>query len=109
MTKQESDFMQQHIFNYETIKSGYVRNLDISVLNEYEKIYRQYLDKNFILTKWCSDCVYETLKRLYEYYLSLPDESNEIVKSDEVSAEKLVWVNAVEIDREKRKRGRPKK
>lgn len=109
MTKQEKDFMQQHIFNYETIKSGYVRNLDISVLNEYEKIYRQYLDKNFILTKWCSDCVYETLKRLYEYYLSLPDESNVIVKSDEVSAEKLVWVNAVEIDREKRKRGRPKK
>lgn len=109
MTKQERDFMQQHIFNYETIKSGYVRNLDISVLNEYERIYRQYLDKNFILTKWCSDCVYDTLKRLYEYYLNLPDESNEIIKPDEVSAEKLVWVNAVEIDREKRKRGRPKK
>lgn len=109
MTKQERDFMQQHIFNYETIKSGYVRNLDISVLNEYERIYRQYLDKNFILTKWCSDCVYDTLKRLYEYYLNLPDESTEIIKPDEVSAEKLVWVNAVEIDREKRKRGRPKK
>lgn len=110
MTKQEKDFMQEHSFNYETIKSGYVRNLDISVLNEYERIYRQYLDKNFVLTKWCSDCVYDTLKRLYEYYFSLPkDVQNEVIKSEDLSAEKLVWVNAVEIDREKRKRGRPKK
>lgn len=118
MTQQEKNFMEEHIFNYETIKSGYVRNLDLSVLNEYERIYRSYLDKNFVLTKWCSDCVYETLKRLYEYYFSirkynddpieLTEHDKNILKESE-SVEHLQWVNAVEIDREKRKRGRPKK
>ena len=106
MTKQEREFMQSHIFNYETIKSGYVRNLDVSVLNEYEKIYKNYLDKNFVLTKWCSDCVYDTLKRLYEYYFSLPEEDIHVT---DISVQSIEWHNAIEIDREKRKRGRPKK
>jgi len=40
----------------------------------YEHIYRTYLDPQFVLTKWCSSCVMDCVKRLYAYYLALPQE-----------------------------------
>lgn len=74
MKQEHKDYLEEHIGNYHTIQNGYVRNLDIHLLNMYEHIYRENLDPNFVLTKWCSSCVMENLKRLYEYYLSLPQE-----------------------------------
>lgn len=74
MKQEHKDFLEANIGNYHTIQNGYVRNLDIYLLNMYEHIYRENLDANFVLTKWCSSCVMENLKRLYEYYLSLPQE-----------------------------------
>ena len=113
MTQQEKDFMEQNINNYHTIQSGYVRNLDISILLQYETIYKKYLDANFVLTKWCSDCVFDTLKRLYSYYLSLPqeeiqsldtfvfhDDLDKIVPNDDSVVENLI------VDT--KRRGRPK-
>lgn len=74
MKQEHKDYLEEHIGNYHTIQNGYVRNLDIHLLNMYEHIYRENLDPNFVLTKWCSSCVMENLKRLYEHYLSLPQE-----------------------------------
>lgn len=74
MKQEHKDFLEANIGNYHTIQNGYVRNLDIHLLNMYEHIYRENLDSQFVLTKWCSSCVMETLQRLYAYYLSLPQE-----------------------------------
>lgn len=74
MKQEHKDFLEANIGNWHTIQNGYVRNLDIHLLNMYEHIYREYLDSQFVLTKWCSSCVMETLGRLYHYYLSLPQE-----------------------------------
>jgi len=74
MKQEHKDFLEANIGNYHTIQNGYCRNLDIHLLNMYEHIYREYLDSNFVMTKWCSSCVMETLTRLYAYYLSLPQE-----------------------------------
>jgi hypothetical protein len=102
MTKEEKQFMQDNILNYETIKSGYVRNLDLPILQMYEHIYRKYLDANFVLTKWCSDCVYTTLKRLYEYYINLPIDTPTI-------EEQIAILEYEDFKKEMKKRGRPKK
>lgn len=99
MKQEHKDFLEANIGNYHTIQNGYIRNLDIYLLNMYEHIYREYLDSQFVLTKWCSSCVMETLQRLYNYYLSLPQE----VVQNLVQPEDLVWVNPP------RKKGRPKK
>ena len=99
MKQEHKDFLEANIANYHTIQNGYVRNLDIYLLNMYEHIYRENLDSQFVLTKWCSSCVMENLKRLYEYYLALPQE--QIQNLD--TPENLVWVNPP------KKKGRPKR
>lgn len=107
MTQEEKDFMEANIGNHHTIQSGYVRNLDIAILLKYESIYRKYLDANFVLTKWCSDCVFDTLKRLYSYYLSLPQE---VIQSLEVFPDDLDKIQPDGITQpvNLKKRGRPK-
>lgn len=99
MKQEHKDFLEANIGNWHTIQNGYVRNLDIHLLNMYEHIYREYLDSQFVLTKWCSSCVMENLKRLYEYYLSLPQEEVQNLNTPE----NLVWVNPP------KKKGRPKR
>jgi hypothetical protein len=88
MNQEDKDFMELNINNYHTIQNGYMRNLDIYLLNRYELIYRTYLDQNFILTKWCPACVMDCVSRLYNHYMNLPQQ---------------------EIQDLKPKRGRPKK
>jgi hypothetical protein len=61
-------FLKKHINNYETAKSGYVRNLDLEIMKTYEHIYRKYIDPNFILTIWCGNCRMDMVLRLYAHY-----------------------------------------
>jgi hypothetical protein len=61
-------FLKEHINNYETAKSGYVRNLDLEIMKTYEHIYRKYIDPNFILTIWCGNCRMDMVLRLYAHY-----------------------------------------
>jgi hypothetical protein len=93
MKQEHKDYLEQHIGNWHTVENGYVRNLDIQLLNMYEHIYREYLDPQFVLTKWCSSCVMDMVYRLYRYYLSLPQEEVQSL------------THSVTI----KKRGRPKK
>lgn len=95
MKPEHLDYLEQNIANYNMAESGYIRNIDIELLNMYEHIYKLYIDPQFILTKWCSSCVMDLIKRLYAYYLSLPQEQvQQLTQSVEITV---------------RKRGRPKK
>jgi hypothetical protein len=80
MKQEHKDYLEENIGNYHTIQNGYMRNLDIHLLNKYEEIYRENLDPQFVMTKWCSGCVMETVKRLYDYYLTLPQEQIQSLK-----------------------------
>lgn len=73
MKQEHIDFLELHIHNHETIKAGYVKNLDNNLLLQFESIYKEYINKDFILTKWCSTCVFDCMKRVYDYYFSLPN------------------------------------
>jgi hypothetical protein len=97
MNQEDKDFMEANINNYHTIQNGYLRNLDIHLMNRYEAIYRSNLDANFLLTKWCAACVMDCLTRLYNHYVSLPQEEiQDLPKTD--------LTNIV-----KPKRGRPRR
>jgi hypothetical protein len=96
-------FLQEHYNNYETSQSGYLRNLDLSVMKTYESIYRKYIDPNFILTIWCGNCRMDMVVRLYKHYISLPTE-NQI---SEISEKSEVLDNQQII--EPKKRGRKPK
>ena len=72
MIQEHKDFLIEHYNNWETIQSGYMRNVDMTILRMYEHIYKTYLDKNFVLTHWCSECKMDMVKRIYKLYDSLP-------------------------------------
>jgi hypothetical protein len=80
MKQEHIDYLEAQRGNYESVQHGFVRNLDIDILNMYEHIYREYLDPNFVLTKWCSDCVMDMIKRLYYNYDLIPKAVVEEVK-----------------------------
>jgi hypothetical protein len=95
MKPEHLDYLEANIANYNMAQSGYIRNLDLELLQMYEHIYRANIDPSFVLTKWCSSCVMDLIKRLYAYYLSLPQEQ---VQQLTQSVEIII-----------KKRGRPKK
>ena len=74
MKQEHKDYLEEHINNWHTVENGYVRNIDINILNMYQHIYRENLDAQFQLTAWCSSCVMDMIYRLYKYYFSLPQE-----------------------------------
>jgi hypothetical protein len=68
MELEHRQYLKEHYNNYETALSGYVRNLDLSIMKMYEHIYRTYIDPSFILTIWCGNCRIDMVLRLYAHY-----------------------------------------
>ena len=95
MEQSEKDFLEANIYNYHTIsEAGFVRNIELPVLNQYEALYRKYLNPTYVMCKYCKDDIFGALERLYQYYLELPQAEIQ---------------NLVQIDVQIKKRGRPKK
>lgn len=86
MELEDKLYLLEHFNNYETSQSGYLRNLDLSIMKRYENIYRKYIDPNFILTIWCGNCRMDMVVRLYKYYESIviQNQINEINEKSEV-------------------------
>lgn len=72
MEQHEIDFIEKNIINFESVKLGFCRNIETSVLQEYERIYRIYINAGFVLTYYCNSCCFDMLKRLSYYYDNLP-------------------------------------
>lgn len=93
MTKEDEQFIEQNIYNFECVKAGFMKNLPLHILVGYEQIYRKYLDSGFILTSWCGSCVADMIKRLSRYW-------------DEYQASKPIEVEQP-IQEAPKKKGRP--
>lgn len=107
MVKEHRDYLEAEKANWEMVQNGYVRNLDLPLLKMYEHIYRLYLDPNFILTVWCSNCVMDMIRRLYKHYESLPIEN---IVYENIPSENDQRLGIEFIKPEPKKRGRkPKK
>lgn len=105
MEQNEKDFLEANIINYHTIsQAGFVRNIEVPILNEYEALYRKYLNPTYIMCKYCKDDIFGALERLYQYYLSLPqDQVQSLVQESVDPVQNYVQENV------QKKRGRPKK
>lgn len=82
MTAEHYDFLKANSINFETVKLGFVKNLPLPVLSQYEAIYRAYLDPQYVVTPWCSACVFDMLKRLTNLF-----EEYQAVKSVPLASE----------------------
>jgi hypothetical protein len=68
MEIEHRQYLDLHRANYEMVQNGYVRNIDLDILKMYEHMYRKYMNPDFILTVWCNYCIFNMIKRLYEWY-----------------------------------------
>jgi hypothetical protein len=68
MTKEEIQFCEDNIINFESVKLGFSRHIDFNILDEYTRIYQRNLDQQFVLNAWCGACVFDLLKRLSAHY-----------------------------------------
>jgi hypothetical protein len=106
MEQNEKDFLEDNIINYHTIsQAGFVRNIELPVLNQYEALYRKYLNPTYAMCKYCKDDIFGALERLYEYYLSLPQEQVQSFVQKSVEPVQFIVQDSVQP----KKRGRPKK
>lgn len=113
MKQEHKDFLENNIGDYHRLQVKYVRNLTPDKLQTYESIYQTYIDEKYILTKWCSDCVYDCVSSVWRYYLNLPQE---IIQADTTlsisNEDNEIKDNVIEqepIVQQKKRRGRPKK
>jgi hypothetical protein len=44
MELEHKEFLKEHYNNYETAVSGFIRDIDASILRRYEDIYKKYVD-----------------------------------------------------------------
>ena len=65
-----NEFIKNNIEVFKTIQVGFIKNLDTKLLTEFEKIYKENIDKGFVLQHWCNSCVFNMMKRLYEWHLT---------------------------------------
>jgi hypothetical protein len=86
MTQQELDFLEQHKINFESVQLGFTRNIQHDVLAEYERIYKAYLDPQFVLIYYCGACVFDMLKRLGNHYASIKASQETFVFPDGLDA-----------------------
>lgn len=100
MELNDKDFLEENIGNYHSIQVGYLRNIEIDILNMYEALYRKYLNSSHYMCKYCKDDIFNTIQRLYEYYLALPQEE----------VQNLVQKSTLDVQNNVQpKRGRPKR
>lgn len=102
MTKNEIKFLIDNKINFESVKLGFTRNIPFDILGEYERLYRKYLDAQFILTYWCGACVFDMLERLIRFC-----EDDEQFVMAQKGLEETICIKGEVV--EKPKRGRPKK
>ena len=110
MKKEDIEFCEQHIINFQSVALGFTRNIPFQVLGEYERMYREYLDPQFSLTYWCGECVFDMLNRLIRHYENAQQNVQThplIVQSQDIALQKEQ--ESKEITLPTKKRGRPKK
>lgn len=82
MEQFDKQFLEENITNWETAKSGYVRNLDKTILDRYVLIYKKYINPNFVFTSWCGGCRLDMVLKLYDYYSKLPQPTLEEIQEN---------------------------
>ena len=108
-------FIEGHAVYFEQARLDFLHGLQLHQRNRFEQIYQTYLDRNFVLTTWCSACVVDMMKRLDAWWMAY--KIQEIVDSGmdhnkelmDTILEAMNETNEKPQTQPKRGRGRPRK
>lgn len=108
------EFLQAHKVYFDQAKLNFIHGMQPHVRNHFEMLYKKYLDKGFILTTWCGQCVVDMMKRLATWY----DQSTELKHPEPSTGDDVEFVFPHDLDKigeymqeepRPRRRGRPRK
>ena len=108
MTQEDRKFIEENIIQLQSVKLGFVKNMDLHVLVRFEQIYKTYVQPGFVLISWCGNCVFDMMKRLAYYYDDMIAKENE-TKFHISENMAIVEANEPEPIPEPKRRGRPKR
>ena len=108
------EFIRTHEVYFEQARLDFLHGMQLHTRNRFEQIYKTYLDKNFVLTTWCSVCVVDMMKRLDAWWIGckIQDIVDSAIEHDpmrDVITEAINETNATPQPEPKRGRGRPRK
>ena len=111
------EYLQAHKVYFDQAKLNFIHGMQPHVRNHFEMLYKKYLDKGFILTTWCGQCVVDMMKRLATWYdqqteLKHPEPSTgDDVADDFVFPDDLdkIEPKTEAVPQPAKRRGRPRK
>lgn len=74
----DRDFLKFNEVYFEQARLGFLHGMPPATLAHMEHLYRSYLDKNFILTAWCSACVVDMMVRLSRWWEGAQQEEENV-------------------------------
>ena len=108
MTTEELQFIEDNIQHFKTVEVGYVKNIELPILTEYEALYHKYISKEFVLTAWCSACVFDMIKKLKDFYEK--ELANKFYIEENLAViDRLPFEGEIVFTEEPKKRGRKSK
>ena len=108
------EFLQANKVYFEQAKLNFIHGMQPHVRNQFEFIYKKYLDGGFILTTWCGQCVVDMMKRLATWY----DQQTELKHPEPSTGDDVAFVFQDDLDTivaqpqsapQPKRRGRPRK
>lgn len=110
----DAEFIRTHAVYFEQARLDFLHGLQPHVRNRFEMIYKAYIDRNFVLTTWCSACVVDMMQRLDAWWVGqkIQDIVDSAIEHDpmrDIVTEAMNETNAMSQPEPKRGRGRPRK
>lgn len=88
LTKKTLDVYKEHWYSLRD--AGFIKNLNQKTIEDLEAIYKQEVNPNFFVNKWCMSCVSEMIQTLYlavkyDSYVEPIQEFAEVVQANELN------------------------
>lgn len=101
----DAEFIRNHTVYFDQARLDFLHGLQPHVRNRFEMIYKAYIDRNFVLTTWCSACVVDMMRRIADFWdANQPDDAQ-----PQTAVEASIETNETPQVEPKRGRGRPRK
>jgi hypothetical protein len=109
MTPEDRKFIEDNYIQIESIKLGFVKNMQLHILVRFEQIYRTYVQPGFILNSWCGACVADMMKRLARYWDEMIENETKFHIEENMAIVEQQSEPTPEPTPPPKKRGRPKR
>jgi hypothetical protein len=78
ISQTDREFLRFNAVYFEQARLGFLHGMPPATLIHMEHLYKSHLDKNFVLTTWCSACVVDMMVRLSRWWEGIQQEEENV-------------------------------